>query len=46
LVPCDDFTRVLQKKCQYLKRLLLELDMHPLLAQLPSVKVGLESSKP
>src|SRR5260370_1360182 len=46
LVPGDDFTCVLQETCQYLKRMLLELDMHPLLAQLPSVKVGLESSKP
>jgi len=45
LLPGDDLARMFQQKFQNLKRLLLELDLHPLFAQLASLQVGFESAK-
>ena len=41
----DDLGRMFQQKFQNLKRLLLELELHPLFAQLASLQVGFESAK-
>src|SRR6266446_5613317 len=45
MFPGDDLTWMFEQKSEDLKSLLLELDLHPLLAQLPSVQVGLENAK-
>src|SRR5215510_778172 len=45
LLPGDDLAGMFQQKCKNLKRLLLELDLHPLLAQLAGLQVSLENTK-
>jgi hypothetical protein len=45
LLPGDDLARMFEQKFQNLKWLLLELDLHPLLAQLASLQVGFENAK-
>ena len=45
LLPGDDLARMFQQKFQNLKRLLLELELHPLFAQLASLQIGFESAK-
>jgi hypothetical protein len=45
LFPGDDLTWMFEQKSEDLKRLLLEFDLHPLLAQLAGMQVHLKDSK-
>jgi hypothetical protein len=45
VLPCDNFTRTLEKHGQDLKRLFLEANFEPLAVQLPGAQVYLKDSK-
>src|ERR1700752_64791 len=44
-LPGDDLARTVQQLCEYLKRLLLQLDLGPITAELSSAQIELKNSE-